>query len=118
MKEILREIYDRAAKTGSSLINRVDKTTLGNMMAAFESIDDPEEATKFLIAYTARQIGRREIPRPIGQNILKDIVFIYKNCSSDELRSMIFKYLTLLRWFYECGYHNLNSFDDFINKLR
>jgi len=117
MTKLITKVYDMAIKTGSSLIDKVDKATLNNLISVFESVEDSEEAIKFLMAYIARQIGRGEIPRIQGENLLKDLVFIYKNCKKDELRNIILKYLTLVRWFFECRYRNLKNFEDFINRL-
>ena len=110
------EIYDMAAKTGSSLIGSIDKATIGNMFSLFQGISDPNDALKFLMAYIARQISKGEIRRFSGEMLLRDLAKIYKECKKDELRNVVIKYLTLVKWFYEANIRNLNSFEDFIKR--
>ena len=98
-------------------LGQILRTTLNNLISVFESVEDSDEAVKFLMAYIARQIGRGEIPKMQGESLLKDLVFIYKNCRVNELRTLILKYLTLVRWFFECRYRNLKNFEDFMNRL-
>jgi len=119
IEEFMREdIFNLAVNTGSRMINRVDKTTISNIISLFLGRVDVKGALNELVIYIARQIGRREIPRDVGKMLLQNLREIKSKCGSEEqLRDAISKYLVLLRWVYDSGVREVSNIDAFIDRL-
>jgi len=119
IEEFMREdIFNLAVNTGSRMINRVDKTTISNIISLFLGRVDVKGALNELVIYIARQIGRREIPRDVGKMLLQNLREIKSKCGSEEqLRDAISKYLVLLRWVYDSDVRGVSNIDAFIDRL-
>jgi len=119
IEEFMREdIFNLAVNTGSRMINRVDKTTISNIISLFLGRVNVKGALNELVIYIARQIGRREIPRDVGKMLLQNLREIKSKCGSEEqLRDAISKYLVLLRWVYDSDVRGVSNIDAFIDRL-
>nr|MDO8045227.1 hypothetical protein [Candidatus Baldrarchaeota archaeon] len=117
MGESSIDIYDLAVQAGSKAINRIDKSTMNNIISVFQGNPDADKAFKELILYIARQTGRREIDRSVSRVMLSHLKNMYERYKGDELRENVSRYLTLMKWVYESNVTGVSSFKEFINRL-
>jgi hypothetical protein len=95
-------VYDYAARAGIALVRSgVDRTTVSNLLEVFQSEPDALDATLLLITHILRQMGRGEIRRDAGNELLRHLSEILNNLKGEELKSAVFKYLTLSKWIFE-----------------
>jgi len=113
-----REIFDVAVRAGCSMIRRVDKSTINNMISLFLGREDVDIAINELMIYIARQSGRGELPRDVAVRLLSDIKRI-RNIYEDRgvLRELLSKYLILIRWAYDSGVSGARNLDELINRF-
>jgi hypothetical protein len=117
-KFMAETVYDYATEAGTALAlvrGGVDKTTVSNLLEVFQSESDPSDATSLLITHIMRQMGRGEILRDVGNTLLRHLSEILNSFREDELRSAVFKYLTLSKWIFEARPRiSATKFTDFI----
>jgi endonuclease III len=115
-------IYDWAVNLGSKLkARRTDKSTVANILELFQSIPDPKEAALLTMMYIARQIGRGEIYRDVGNLIIEKLSELYNKFSQEpeKLKETTLKLLTLMKWAYESEFRNeIRDFNDFISYIK
>jgi len=115
-------IYDWAVNLGSKLkVRRTDKSTVANILELFQSIPDPKEAALLTMMYIARQIGRGEIYRDVGNLIIERLSELYNKFSQEpeKLKETTLKLLTLMKWAYESEFRNeIRDFNDFISYIK
>jgi hypothetical protein len=115
-------IYDWAVNLGSKLkVRRTDKSTVANILELFQSIPDPKEAALLTMMYIARQIGRGEIYRDVGNLIIERLGELYNKFSQEpeKLKETTLKLLTLMKWAYESEFRNeIRDFNDFISYIK
>jgi endonuclease III len=123
--EKIDPIYNWAIQIGSMLRNRgTDKSTIANILSQFQSLSDPKEAALLTMMYIRRQIGRGEIDRYAGNNLIQFLNKLYNDYYNDteRLRTNILKFLVLMKWAYESEFRRVikdfNEFIDYITKER
>jgi hypothetical protein len=109
-------VYDYATEAGTALAKGgVDKTTVSNLLEVFQSESDALDATSLLLIHIMRQMGRGEILRDVGNTLLRHLSEILNSFKGEELRSAVFKYLTLSKWIFEARPRvSATKFTDFI----
>jgi hypothetical protein len=101
-----------------------DKSTIANILSQFQSLSDPKEAALLTMMYIRRQIGRGEIDRHAGNNLIQFLNKLYNDYYNDteKLRTNILKFLVLMKWAYESEFRRVikdfNEFIDYITKER
>lgn len=96
------EVYDLVARNSAGILG-MDKTTMNNLVSLFQGEASPVDALKLLIMYIARQMGRGEIDRRTGRELVRTLQGIYGRFGRDRemLRAAVMKFLTLLKWVYD-----------------
>ncbi len=112
---INKEVYDRAAVTGSKKFG-IDKSTINNMIEIFQG--DPIDACLLLMVWIKRQEARREITQQFSRSIINDLADIYNRFKSAPilLEQAVRKYLILVKWIFESDISNINNIDEFIKQ--
>ena len=111
-------IFNVAVRAGCSMIRRVDRSTINNMISLFLGREDVDVAINELIMYIARQSGRGEIPRDVAARLLSDIKRIRSICEDHRvLRELLSKYLILIRWAYDSGVGGARNLDELVSRL-
>lgn len=114
------EIYNIAVNIGSLMIGRVDKSTVNNMISLFLGRSDTKEALNELVLYIARQVGRGEIPREVGRQLMKDISMICDIFKDDErkLKDSLSKYLIMTKWVYDSNVRGVRNLKELIGAFK
>ncbi|MEM1625584.1 MAG: hypothetical protein QW794_02570 [Thermosphaera sp.] len=128
------EVYNRAVNVGSLMLSThsdrekkpvkgVDETTINNMISLFltrSSQGSVKEALNEVVLYIARQVGRGEISREVGQQLMEDIRTIYNIFKNDEkgLESALSKYLIMAKWVYDSGIEGVRNLEELMNAFK
>jgi len=119
--EKIDPIYNWAIQIGSMLRNRgTDKSTIANILSQFQSLSDPREAALLTMMYIRRQIGRGEINKYAGSNLIQILNKLYNDYYNDaeKLRTNILKFLVLMKWAYESELRReIKDFNEFIEYI-
>lgn len=114
------DVYNMAVNVGSLMIGQVDKSTVNNMISLFLGRSDVKEALNELVLYVVRQVGRNEITRDIGRQLMKDISMICEIFKDDQrgLRDALSKYLVLAKWVYDSNIKGVKNLKELMDKFK
>jgi hypothetical protein len=83
-------------------------------------LSDPREAALLTMMYIRRQIGRGEINKYAGSNLIQILNKLYNDYYNDaeKLRTNILKFLVLMKWAYESELRReIKDFNEFIEYI-
>jgi len=96
------QFLDECIRLGTQAKGRVATAQINNLLVVLNSIRDPEEAIRTTILWIARQMGRGDIDRHFGRDLIKLLHKVLKSEEEPQKRlDLARKILGWVKWAFE-----------------